>query len=70
MRGLSVLAFVLGISFFANAVARQWAFDFSKTSGQYILFDVLLGVGCSAISIALWRAHAVRSLRAGRSPLV
>ncbi len=70
VKGLSVLAFVLGISFLANAVARQWAFDFSKTSGQYVLFDVLLGVGCSAISIALWRAHAARSLHASRSPLV
>jgi len=38
VKGLSVLAFVLGISFFANAVASQWAFDFSKTSGQYVLF--------------------------------
>jgi hypothetical protein len=70
MRSLSVLAFILGLSFFANALAGQWAFDFSKTSGKYVVFDVLLGLACWAASAVLWRVHVVRSLRAGRDPLV
>jgi hypothetical protein len=69
MRGLSVIAFIFGISFFANTLAGQWAFDFSKTSGQYVLFDVLIGLGCWVVSLVLWRAHVVRSLRAGRAPV-
>ena len=69
MKGLSVFLFLLGISMFANAIAGQWALDFSKTSGGYIALDVLIGLGFWAASWVVWHVHATRSLAQGKDPL-
>lgn len=69
MKGLSVIMFLLGISCFANAIAGQWVFDFSNTSASYILFDVLLGLGCWALSGLFWQGHVLRALTVDRDPL-
>jgi hypothetical protein len=68
LKTLSGLFFIVGISFFANAAAGQWAFDFSKHSGGLIALDVLLGLGCWLVSRWLWVWHVRRSLLRGRIP--
>jgi hypothetical protein len=69
MKGFSVLLFILGISMFANAIAGQWALDFSKTSGGYIALDVVIGAGFWILSWVVWRVHVTRSLLHGKDPL-
>jgi hypothetical protein len=69
MKGFSVLLFILGISMFANAIAGQWALDFSKTSGGYIALDIVIGVAFWAFSWVVWHVHVMRSLVRGNDPL-
>jgi hypothetical protein len=63
MKGASVLFFILGISFFLNAVYGQWAFDFSKGGASYVLLDVLLGIGCWMVSYFFWKVAEQHEMR-------
>lgn len=68
MRTLSRIFFIVGISFFANAAAGQWAFNFSKHSGSYVALDVVLGLGCWFVAWVLKVWHTRRSLVRGQIP--
>lgn len=68
MRGLSGFLFLGGISMFLNAVSGQWAFDFSKKSGGYIVLDIVIGIACWLASAFFWRVRVVRSVLRGRDP--
>jgi hypothetical protein len=68
LKALSGLLFIVGISFFANAAAGQWAFNFSKHAGRYIALDVLLGLACWFLSWLFWAWHTRRSLLRGHLP--
>jgi hypothetical protein len=67
VKTLAGLMFVLGISFFANAAAGQWAFNFRRHTGGYIALDVLLGLACWLLSWLLWAWHTRRSVLRGLS---
>jgi hypothetical protein len=55
VKGASVFLYLFAASFLANAIAGQWAFDFSFHGAGWVALDVVLALGCGLAAFASWR---------------